>query len=333
MSDADCQAGLRLPCVYHGGDGPTNLHVWLGERQVINKKGKAETIPTLYAKCHSQDCDGPVVLRFLARESGFRWPIASGVRWGAQPMDALADTLSLLRLDIRMNRSTGGIEVSPVGGFEPDRILAESGMGYRKGWVSIGGSVFDKALRLTAKESFSIDGPLSDWIDALLVTASASPHSGWPFKDDYLEELPSWDGVSRLPDLFHNALGAEDTELNRVAAVAFMVGLVRRTYEPGCVHDWLAILVGSQGLGKSRFLRSLLPPDMELSMYAEDLDLSQSPQQIAESIGGAVLAEFSEMAGIRTQRATEGFKSFVSARNDRYRRPYHHEPSSNPRRG
>ena len=66
-------------------------------------------------------------------------------------------------------------------------------------------------------------------------------------------------------------------------------------------------------------------------MYAEDLDLSQSPQQIAESIGGAVLAEFSEMAGIRTQRATEGFKSFVSARNDRYRRPYHHEPSSNPR--
>ena len=78
-------------------------------------------------------------------------------------------------------------------GFWPNRAWA-----YRKGWVSIGGSVFDKALRLTAKESFSIDGPLSDWIDALLVTASASPHSGWPFKDDYLEELPSWDGVSRL---------------------------------------------------------------------------------------------------------------------------------------
>ena len=44
-----------------------------------------------------------------------------------------------------------------------------------------------------------------------------------------------------------------------------------------------------------------------------------------------MIAEFSEMSGIRSTRATEGFKSFLSARNDRYRRPYHHEPSDNPR--
>ena len=301
-SDADCEAGLRMPCVFHGGDGPTNLHIWLGERQVSDKKGKVETVPTMFAKCHSGDCDGPVVLRFLARESGFRWPIASGVSWSARPMDALADTLALLRLDIRMNRSTGGIELRPWEGFEPDRILAESGVGYRKDWVSIGGSVFDKALRLLARDSFRLDGTLTDWTDALLVTASASEYSGWPFKDDFLEKLEGWDGVSRLATLFHDALGAEDTELNRVAAVAFMVGAVRRTYEPGSPHDWLPVLVGAQGLGKSRFLRSLLPPAMELAMYAEDLDLSQSPQAIAESIGGAVLAEFSEMAGIRSQR-------------------------------
>ena len=89
-----------------------------------------------------------------------------------------------------------------------------------------------------------------------------------------------------------------------------MLGVVRRTYEPGSVHDWMPVLVGEQGLGKSRFLRSLLPPSMELSVYAEDLDLSQAPQQIAEAIGGAAIAEFSEMSGIRSQRATEGFKSF-----------------------
>ena len=331
VSDADCQAGLRMPCPYHGGDGPTNLHIWLGQRVITDKKGKTQTVPTLYAKCHSRDCDGPVVLGYLARESGFRWPIASGVRWTAQPMDALADTLALLRLDIRMNRSTGGIEVRTWEGFEPDRILAQAGIPFRLGWVSIGGSVFDKALRLLARDSFNLDGTLSDWMDSLLVTASASPHSGYPFRDDYLEELPSHDGEPRLPTLFIKALGAEDTLLNRTAAVGFMVGAVRRTYEPGCVHDWMPVLVGAQGLGKSRCIRSLLPHAMELSGYAEDLDLSQSPQQIAESIGGAILAEFSEMSGIRSQRATEGFKSFVSARNDRYRRPYHHEPSSNPR--
>ena len=331
VADADCEVGLRMPCVYHSGDNETSLHVWLGQREVTDKKGKTQMVPTLFAKCHSRDCDGPVVLRYLARESGFRWPISSGVNWSAQPMDALADTLALLRLNIRMNRSTGGIEVRPWEGFEPDRILAQSGVPFRLGWVSIGGSVFDKALRLLARDSFRIDGTAADWIDSLLVTASASEYSGWPFKNDYMEKLDGWDGVSRLATLFHDALGAENTELNRVAAESFLVGAVRRVYEPGCVHDWLPVLVGPQGLGKSRFLRSLLPPAMQLDMFAENLDLSQSTQQIAEGVGGAVVVEFSEMAGVRSQRATEQFKSFVSARNDRYRRPYHHEPSSNPR--
>ena len=330
-SDADCEAGLRMHCPYHGGDNPTSLHVWLGQREVTDKRGKSKMVPTLFGKCHSRDCDGPVVLRYLAREAGFRWPVSSGVQWSAQPMDALSDTLALLRLDIRMNRSTGGIEVRPWEGFEPDRILAESGIPFRLGWVSIGGSVFDKALRLTARDSFHINGTLSDWTDALLVTASASQYSGFPFRDDYLEQLDDWDGVSRLPTLFIEALGAEDSTLNRVAATAFMLGAVRRVYEPGCPHDWMCVLVGSQGLGKSRTLRELLPAAMQLDMFAENLDLSQSTQQIAEGVGGAVIVEFSEMAGVRSVRATEGFKAFLSARNDRYRRPYHHEPSSNPR--
>ena len=184
------------------------------------------------------------MLRFLARESGFRWPITSGVKWTAPPMDALADTLS--PAEARHSDeplSTGGIEVRPWEVFEPDRILAQSGIGCCKGlgiywWFS----VFDRALRLLTKESFRHrrhQRPTGR--TALLVTASSSQHSGFPFKDDYLEEAGrAGTGCLACQTLFHNALGAEDTELNRVAAVAFMVGAVRRTYEPGCPHDWLA---------------------------------------------------------------------------------------------
>ena len=247
-----------MQCNYHGGDSEKALHVWLGERVELNQKGEPATIPTLFSKCHSQDCSGPVVLRFLARETGIRWPLASGWYWKAQPMDALADTLAMLRLDVRMNRGTGYIEVRPWEGFESDRILAESGIPFRRSWVNIGGTVFDKALRLLAKDSFKIAGTVGDWTDALLVFASASEYSGFPFRDDYLEQLDGWDNEHRLETLFCKALGAEDTELNRTAARAFMLGVVRRTYEPGCVHDWMPVLVGLQGLGKSRFLRSLL---------------------------------------------------------------------------
>ena len=42
-------------------------------------------------------------------------------------MDALADTLAMLRLDVRMNWGTGYIEIRPWEGFEPDRILGRVG--------------------------------------------------------------------------------------------------------------------------------------------------------------------------------------------------------------
>ena len=329
-SDEDCQTGFRMHCAYHGGDNPRSLHVWQGEKEIPNKKGESVTVPALFAHCHSRECPGPVVLRFLARVAGIKWPIPTGWYWTANPEDALFDTLLLLRMDLRTNRGSGQIEIRPWEGFEPDRIIAEAGIPYRRGWASIGGSVLEQALRILARQSFILEGNVGDWQDGFIVTASASPFSGWPFRD-YLDGLPRWDGTQRLAGLFTAALYAEATELNQAAATRFMVGAVRRTYQPGCAHDWIVVLVGAQGLGKSRFCRALLPPDLELDLFAEDLDLSQSPQQLGEGIGGAVIAEFSEMAGIRSTRAVESFKSFVSARQDRYRKPYARAASENPR--
>ena len=333
-TEDDAKAGVRMFCPYHGGHNPSSLHVWQGETtKKKRKKDEGEepvTIPILRAYCHSRECPGPVVLRFLAREAGIKWPIPTGWYWEANPEDALFDTLLLLRIDMRTNRGSGQIEIRPWEGFEPDRIIAEAGIPYRRGWASIGGSVLEQAIKILARQSFMLEGNAGDWLDAFIVGASSSPFSGWPFRD-YLDELPRWDGTQRLAGLFTAALYAAPTELNQAAATGFMVGAVRRAYEPGCPHDWLPVMVGAQGLGKSRFCRALLPPDLELALFAEDLDLSQSPQQLGEGIGGAVIAEFSEMAGIRSTRAVESFKSFVSARQDRYRKPYARAASENPR--
>ena len=330
-SDEDCQTGLRMACPYHGGDNPTSLHIWLGARIVTDKHGNPQSVPTLFAKCHSKNCPGPIVLRFVARQAGINWPLTSGIFWPALAEDALADTLGLLRIDFRVNRTSGQIEVRPWPGFVPDRILAEACVPFRKtGWADIGGTTFDKAVRMLARRSFKLEGTIADWDDSFIVGATASPYTCYPFVE-YLESLPLWDGTQRLYKLFADALGAPDTNLNRFASTGFMLGAVMRSVEPGCVHDWMPILVGEQGLGKSRFCRALLPPQFQLSMFAEDLSLEQEPQKIAEGIGGALIGEFSEMSGLRGIRATEGFKSFISARQDRYRRPYHRTSSDNPR--
>ena len=99
----------------------------------------------------------------------------------------MSDTLDLLRLNMRTNRASGQIEIKPWEGFEPDRIVAEVRDSVPpKGWVSIGGSVFEQSAKMLARQSFILKGNAADWLDGFLVSASASPFSGWPFLE-YLE--------------------------------------------------------------------------------------------------------------------------------------------------
>ena len=49
-------------------------------------------------------------------------------------------------------------------------------------------------------------------------------------------------------------------ELSNEDARRFLIGAIRRAYEPGAVHDWMLVLVGPQGLGKSSVLRELVLP-------------------------------------------------------------------------
>ena len=234
-TEDDAKAGLRMACPYHGGDNPSSLRVWQGEQEVTNKKGEVKIFPKMHARCHSRECPSAITLRFLAREVGFEWPITFGIYWKASEENALADTLALLRLDMRLNRTSGQIEVRPWPGFAPDRILAESCVPFRKtGWADIGGTTFDRAIKILAKSSFALEGTAGDWDDSFIVGASKSPYTCFPFVE-YLESLPRWDGTHRLYSLFAKALGALDTDLNRFASTGFMVGAVMRSVEPGCV--------------------------------------------------------------------------------------------------
>ena len=120
------------------------------------------------------------------------------------------------------------------------------------------------------------------------------------------------------PTMFRDALGADDSELHRATAVAFMVGAVKRTYEPGCQHDWAPVLIGGQGSGKSTFCRELMPEGHD-SWYSVVSSLAQEVQKQVEQIGGAVLVEFKEMRGAGRYEAV---KSYIDTGVDIFRPPY-----------
>ena len=73
---------------------------------------------------------------------------------------------------------------------------------------------------------------------------------------NYLKRI-EWDEVKRLDTLLVDYLGAKDTPYTRAVIRKSLVAAVARAMTPGCKYDYMPILSGPQGLGKSTFLRLL----------------------------------------------------------------------------
>ena len=79
---------------------------------------------------------------------------------------------------------------------------------------------------------------------------------------DYLDELPLWDGLARVEGLLCNMFGAAWSPLAEWASLFMFLGVVQRTFEPGCKLDEIPVLIGPQGIGKSALPRNAVPPDI-----------------------------------------------------------------------
>ena len=154
-----------------------------------------------------------------------------------------------------------------------------------------------------------------DFLEALLYltpTPDPDPFTLW------LESLPKWDGTKRIARLWVDTIHVPETDLSQAAGRRFLMGAVRRAYEPGCVHDWMPVLVGPQGLGKSSILQALLPAPL---WFADGAQLDGSPKERYETTGPAVISEFAEMAGLERANASK-FKTYLTQRRDRFRPAY-----------
>jgi hypothetical protein len=132
----------------------------------------------------------------------------------------------------------------------------------------------------------------------------------------WLEGL-RWDGKKRIELFFTQMYGAEVSDYTSACAKVMFLSAVARAYEPGCKADIMIVLIGKQGLGKSRGIEDLVP---EQSWYTDDLgDLYE--RKAGEGLQGKWIIEFGEFA--RINRATiETVKSFISRRVDHYRPAY-----------
>lgn len=62
-----------------------------------------------------------------------------------------------------------------------------------------------------------------------------------------------WDGKERIKDVLHHFLGADQNNYVYEAMKDLLLGAISRVYRPGTKFEYMLILVGGQGAGKSTF--------------------------------------------------------------------------------
>lgn len=140
----------------------------------------------------------------------------------------------------------------------------------------------------------------------------------------YLESV-AWDGVRRLDTLFVDYLGAEDNVYTRAVARKSLAAAVARVMNPGTKYDFMPILAGPQGIGKSTLLR-ILGKDW----YSDSLTTFEG-KEAAEMIQGIWINEVGELNGMSKSEVT-AVKQFLSKTDDVFREAYGRRTGRFPRR-
>jgi len=110
----------------------------------------------------------------------------------------------------------------------------------------------DSSLRHYIEKVYRITSPMKINDGLLIVEEKNKFH---PIRD-YFNSLV-WDGVKRVDNLFIDYLGASDTKYNRMVTRKALVAGVARIFNPGVKFDYMLVLVGKQGVGKSHILSLL----------------------------------------------------------------------------
>jgi putative DNA primase/helicase len=105
-----------------------------------------------------------------------------------------------------------------------------------------------------------------------------------------------------------------------------LVGAVARIYEPGVKFDYMLIINGPQGIGKSTFFGKLAG-----DWFSDSLTMTDMKDKTgAELLQGYWIMEVGEMSGMK-KADIETVKSFISRRDDIYRRAYGRFVERHPR--
>ena len=178
-------------------------------------------------------------------------------------------------------------------------------------------------VRQAVLDRFGCDPAPNFTLDALRIRCL--DHIFDPVRD-YLDGL-QWDGIQRIDTWLVEYCRADDTPLNRAIGRKMLIAAVRRVKEPGCKFDYIVVLEGDQGIGKSSVLKILAGEDN----FSDNEILGLQKREQQEAIQGVWIYEVAELEGLGKSEVTK-VKLFASKTYDSARPAYGRSRVDRPRR-
>ncbi len=150
---------------------------------------------------------------------------------------------------------------------------------------------------------------ISDAIDLRAEDRKVHPLQEW------LNGL-EWDRQPRLDGWLATYLGADPTPYDSAIGRMFLAAMVARIFEPGCKADYLLVLEGKQGAGKSAACR-ILGGDY----FSDALPDIRGGKDVSQHIKDKWLVELAELSSI-SKADVETLKTFISRETEIYRPSY-----------
>jgi len=235
-----------------------------------------------------------------------------------KPINNFSNLLTFMQIDgsdlkdiFGYNEFTGRVEFLKAApwhdsGFEPGRAVGDNDLKLLKGYLAV---------------SHKFETNIQKIEEAVVNAAFALKFH--PVRE-YLNKLDKWDGEKRLDTWLIDYLGAGDTEFIRAAGRKTICAAVMRVLFPGCKYDYVLVLEGAQGIGKSSVCKILG------GEWASDSPIDPHSKDTIQLMQGRWIIEIAELEYTRKSEA-DAIKAFLTRSTDMARLAFGRVPSHFPR--
>ncbi|MFT8329757.1 MAG: virulence-associated E family protein [Oenococcus oeni] len=139
---------------------------------------------------------------------------------------------------------------------------------------------------------------------------------------DYLDfAFKDWDQKEHINGFMHKYLGVEQTDFNVRMFTLWLVEAVTKAYQPDSQADYVLLLQGGQGVGKTTFFKTLA---VNAEWYTDSFNDFKNKDNFATMLGAWIVND-DEMTATKNSKISET-KKFITQTTLQFREPYERTP-------